>query len=90
MRESSIEGDLVIGVEAKGGECLKFVSPGRRGPPDRIVLMPGSKIIFVETKAPDGVLKSWQSRYHVMLRALGFRVEVIWTPAQVNRFLCSL
>jgi hypothetical protein len=90
MRESSIESDLRIGVEAKGGECLKWTSPGRRGCPDRIVLMPGAKMVFVELKAPDGVLKSWQMRYHTMLRALGFRVVTLWTPAQVTRFLCNL
>lgn len=90
MLEDSVESDLRIGVEAKGGECLKWVSPGCVGVPDRIVLMDGSCIIFVETKAPLGVLKSWQRRRHIMLRSLGFRVEVLWTPEQVNNFLRSL
>lgn len=90
MRESSIETDLRLGVEAKVGECFKWVSPGRVGVPDRIVLMPGKTAIFVETKAPLGVLKSWQDRCHKELRRLGFRVEVIWTPQQVNEFLESL
>ena len=90
MRESSIESDLRIGVEAKGGECLKFSSPQRVGVPDRIVLMPGAQIVFVETKAPDGDVKSWQERCHTMLRSMGFRVEVIWTPQQVTAFLKTL
>lgn len=89
-RESSIETDLRLGVEAKGGECYKWVSPGQVGVPDRIVLMPQQPAIFVETKAPDGVLKSWQQRCHQRIEAMGNRVETIWTPAQVTRFLRSL
>lgn len=89
-RESSIETDLRIGVEVKGGQCLKWTSPGRVGAPDRIVLMPGQRIVFVETKAPDGTLESWQERFHKMLRGYGFRVVVIWTPEQVNTFLATL
>lgn len=88
MLEEAIETDLRIGVETKGGQCIKWT--GRKGVPDRIVLMPNAKIVFVETKAPDGDVKSWQDRCHKMLRGLGFRVEVIWTPQQVNRFLETL
>jgi hypothetical protein len=90
VTESSIETDLRIGVEAKGGECLKWTIPGRKGPPDRIVLMPHCEIVFVETKAPNGRLEPWQYRFHKMLRRLGFRVEVLWTPKQVNEFLETL
>jgi VRR-NUC domain len=90
MRESAIENYLVTGVEALGGECPKWASPGRIGPPDRIVLMPGAKIVFIELKAPGGVLKPWQVRYHEMLRELGFRVEVLWDCVGVDEFLCSL
>lgn len=39
MRESKIEQYLKEQVEAAGGECRKFVSPGRRGVPDQLVLM---------------------------------------------------
>ncbi len=89
VTESSIEADLRIGIEAKGGECLKFTSPGRRGVPDRIILLNGT-VIFVETKAPNGLLKPWQRRCHEMLRANGQRVDVLWTPEQVNKFLETL
>ena len=88
--ETSIETDLRIGVEIKKGLCLKWTSPEYRGVPDRIVMMPNARIKFVETKAPDGVVKSWQDRCHKRLRALGFEVWVIWTPAQVNSFLKTL
>jgi G:T-mismatch repair DNA endonuclease (very short patch repair protein) len=89
MRESKIEEVLRLGVEYKGGECFKWVSPNRSGVPDRIVVLPGV-IVFVETKAPNGELKSWQARCHARLTKLGFRVEVLWTVSMVHGFLCSL
>lgn len=90
MRETTVETALTDGVKAKGGECFKWVSPQRSGVPDRIVLMPNAGIVFVETKAPLGVLKSWQARCHKVLRALGFRVEVLWSLQQVNVFLSTI
>jgi len=41
-------------------------------------------------KAPTGKVKPWQNRCHIALRLLGFRVEVLWTPEQVNKFLETL
>lgn len=37
-----------------GGLCLKWVCPGWTGVPDRLVLLPGGRIIFVELKRPKG------------------------------------
>ena len=50
--EKDIEKRLVREVKKLGGLCLKWVSPGNSGVPDRIVLMPGGKAIFVELKRP--------------------------------------
>lgn len=52
MREKLIEQKLVKAVKAAGGLCPKFVSPGMAGMPDRLVLLPGSRLAFVEVKAP--------------------------------------
>jgi hypothetical protein len=52
MRESDIERRLRLAVEDLGGECWKFVSPGNNGVPDRLCLLPGGRIIFVEVKRP--------------------------------------
>ncbi len=51
-RESLIEKHLVAEVKKAGGVAFKFVSPGRRSVPDRIVLLPGGRIVFVECKSP--------------------------------------
>jgi hypothetical protein len=88
--ENKVENYLVERVHVKGGACPKLVDIGRKGFPDRTVLMPKSKIIFVETKTIDGHVEPWQARYHKMLRGLGFRVEVLWTCVQVDEFLATL
>ena len=74
MRESDIEAFLRKRVEQEGGKCWKWVSPGRRGVPDRIVLLPYGRICFVELKAPGEKEKPDQVRVQQILRSLGFRV----------------
>lgn len=77
MRESKIERELRAGIEALGGECYKFSSPGRVGVPDRICLFTNRFWFMVETKAPDGVVKPWQEREHNRLRNRGVKVLVL-------------
>jgi hypothetical protein len=90
-RESMIEAHLVRRVHEAGGECLKFTSPGRRGVPDRLVLLPGGRAIFVEVKAPGRYPTPAQRRAHNALRYKGFRVLVVnsfedvhWLLMEVN------
>ena len=52
MREKIIEKHLADAVRQSGGLAPKFTSPGFDGMPDRIVLLPGGHIGFVEVKAP--------------------------------------
>ncbi len=51
MLESKIEGRLRWEVKKAGGMALKFISPETGGVPDRLVLLPGKKIFFVELKS---------------------------------------
>lgn len=76
-RESLIEKHLVAEVRKAGGGAFKFVSPGRRSVPDRIVLLPGGRIVFVECKSPGKLPHADQLREHERLRALGFNVVVL-------------
>lgn len=71
MRESEIERYLKKKVEENGGKCWKWVSPGRIGVPDRIVIMPGGVIYFVELKAPGKKERESQVRVQQILRKLG-------------------
>ena len=52
MRERDVERYLRERVKQLGGRAYKFVSPGNNGVPDRIVMLPGGKLFFVELKAP--------------------------------------
>ena len=60
MKESQIERRLVEGVKRLGGMCLKFVSPGTLGVPDRIIITAKGRVIFVELKAETGRLTKIQ------------------------------
>lgn len=90
MRENKIEKYLREEVEALRGECIKFPPLFFRGFPDRIILMGGGVIVFVETKAPSGRPTLVQRKVHDLLRRLGFRVEVISTLEEVDEFILTL
>ncbi|WMT12556.1 VRR-NUC domain-containing protein [Serratia fonticola] len=77
IRESTIENNLVKKVKAAGGTAYKFTSPGRKAVPDRLVLLPGGRVVFVECKAPGELPRADQVREHNRLRALGFKVVVL-------------
>jgi len=76
MLEKWLENKLVKGVEAVGGKCLKFAPIYRRGMPDRIILLPGGRVIWVELKTDTGRTSPTQRKRHRELRALGFKVMV--------------
>ena len=84
MRESVVERHLVAVVRKLGGECLKFTSPGRRHVPDRVVLLPGGRVWFIELKAPGAKPRLGQVRFHAMLAKLGCRCVVLDTKEKIN------
>ena len=84
LREREIEKILVEAVRKTGGICPKFISPGTDGMPDRIVLLPGGKIGFVEVKAPGKRPRPLQMRRHRQLRDLGFKVFVLDDSSQIG------
>jgi hypothetical protein len=86
MREARIEAHLKKQVEKHGGICRKWVCPGYRGAPDRIVIWPGA-IFFVETKAPKGRLSAQQRQFHKMLAGFGFDVVVLNTKEKVSEWV---
>lgn len=77
MTEKHIEAAFRKAVKKRGGLALKFVSPGFTGVPDRIVLLPGGRIEFVELKAYGKTPSPRQLVVHDQLRKLGFTVRVI-------------
>ena len=83
MHEKQIEQKLVTAVKAAGGVCPKLVSPGTDGMPDRMVLLPGCRIGFVEVKAPGEKPRPLQTHRHRQLRTLGFPVFVLDDPEKI-------
>lgn len=90
MLESIIEKRLKKEIEKIGGKALKFVSPGVSGVPDRIVLLPHGRIVFVELKAPGKKRRKLQEYRAKELQALGFRVECIDSINGVEEFVKQL
>lgn len=86
-RESEIEKRLVDGVRKMGGRAYKFVSPGNDGVPDRIVIFPGQKPVFVELKTEKGRLTSLQTVQIDRLQKLGQDVRVLYGIEDVKGFL---
>lgn len=87
MLEKDIERKLVQEVKSLGGMCLKFTSPGVRGVPDRIVMLPGGRIIFVEMKTEAGKLSPQQQKVLARFTRLGIDWAVVSTPELLDLFL---
>ena len=87
MREKTIEQQLRTAVRSLGGIALKFVSPGMSGVPDRLILLPGKRLAFVEVKAPGMQLRPLQVKRKRQLEALGFSVYCIDHPGQIGGVL---
>jgi hypothetical protein len=77
IRESDVERHLVQRVKLLGGKALKLVPLSQAGLPDRLVLFPGGRVLFVELKRPGRKPTRLQARTHEWLRAWGFTVLVI-------------
>ncbi len=80
MRERTVEKALIREVEKRGGLCLKFVSPGRAGVPDRLCILPGGVVFFAELKAPGKILRPLQEAWRGILQQRGVAVAVIDSP----------
>ena len=87
MREKQTEQKLVSAVKKLGGIAPKFMSPGLDGMPDRIVLLPGGHMAFVEVKAMGCKPRPLQLARHGMLRRLGFRVYLVDSLEQIGGIL---
>lgn len=70
-----------------GGIAVKLYALSLTGLPDRMVLMPGGRIWFVELKSERGKLSAMQSFVHRFLRNLGFKVEVLNSGDALDNFL---
>lgn len=101
MRESQIEKYLTTRAKALGGEVRKVQWVGRRGAPDRLVMMPPRRLlgsvcnytektgrtIWVELKAPGEKPEPHQLREHERMRRMGQYVVVVDSLDGVDELL---
>ncbi|NOW84297.1 hypothetical protein B0H39_002178 [Clostridium beijerinckii] len=90
MEESRIENYLKKQVEKLGGKAYKWNPTGVIGVPDRMVFLPGGKVIFIELKAPGKKARKIQEYRAKQLRGLGFQVECLDTIEKVEGFINNL
>ena len=89
MREKQIEEKLRQAIKAMGGFAYKFTSPGNIGVPDRIVILPGGRIWFVELKADAGRLTPNQERQIQRIKETGGNACTLYGMDGVNAFLAA-
>jgi hypothetical protein len=87
MNEKLIEKKLREGVKKLKGEALKFFCMSFTGMPDRIVLMPGGRVWFVELKSTGKKPSPRQQFVIDWLQKLGFDVRVIDSQESLDEFL---
>lgn len=87
MREKVIEEYLRDLARVQGGIAFKFVSPGNSGVPDRLILLPGKRIGFVETKATGEKATPKQKLQQSRIARLGFLVATIDNKPDINEFI---
>ena len=69
--EVSLEKRCKAAVEARGGMLWKLLPWPLKGIPDRLAILPGGVIWFVELKASGGRASALQLRWEIKLRRLG-------------------
>lgn len=87
MEESRLERRLKKAIENLDGVALKLTVPNKRGMPDRMILLPGGRIYFVEMKAPGEKPRLLQRKRAKQLKALGFSVYCLDSDEAIDNFL---
>jgi len=86
-RERDVESYLVKRLGDIGLPCVKFIPDGKVGMPDRVVLLPDGRVLWVELKTDNGKLEEIQKVQHKKLRDLGHRVVVIWNRDEADSLI---
>ena len=83
-RERDVEFYLVSRLNAVGIPCIKFVPDGKVGMPDRLVILPDRRVLWIELKTSGGRLEEIQKLQHKRLQGLGHDVRVVWSRDDVD------
>ena len=89
MREYVVENEFVKAVRKAGGVAYKLTPQTTNGLPDRLVLFPVAKTVFVELKAPGKMMRPLQRKRRYQLMKLGFPVLCIDRMPQIKPFISA-
>lgn len=88
--ESTIEKHFCKRVEEVGGIAPKTTVLGRRGFFDRMAILPGGKVWFVELKRPKGgIVSEHQKEWHDAVRSRGGAVHLLYTKEQIDALFAA-
>ena len=87
MKEKTLEKKLRQKISEMGGKCLKINSQSVTGLPDRLVLLPGGRMFFVELKTSGKHLSPRQVIVSEQLQRLGFAFFVVDDNESLDLFL---
>lgn len=90
MLEKELERKFCIRAKELGGKAYKFVSPGNDGVPDRLVVLPGGHIGFVELKQQGKKPTALQNKKIRELRKMGCFVTVLDRPEDIDHVLSQI
>lgn len=88
--EAYVEDYLRKRSKQKEWLCYKWVSPGRSGVPDDIVITDTGLVVFVECKSATGKLSELQKLTIGKLRDHGADVRVVYTREEVDELFEEL
>ena len=85
--EKQIETFCIREASIRGGKALKWSSPSCKGVPDRIIILPGGRVGFLELKRPGGKATKLQLHWIKTLDGLGCVAGVADTKEAVAEFM---
>lgn len=88
--EKALERYLAGEVRAKGGECLKYFNATNTGWPDRIAMMPGGVVAWVELKSKGKHPTPLQSVRLNRLREMHFTAVVADCPEDIDSLVAMM
>lgn len=90
-REREVESWLVTLANRQGWMCIKFIPDNMPGMPDRMILMPGGRVVWVELKRPaGGVVAELQKVRGEQLERAGQEVRLVLTREQAEELVLEL
>lgn len=87
VSEKALERYLTSRSKASGLLCLKYSNSNEVGYPDRILVCPDCRVVWIEVKSADGRPSAVQKYRHEQLRKYGHEVYVVKSRADIDKML---